>query len=175
MELHRFTLAARDLSPRHDALGHLLAILGLRVSEACALTIPDVRHQVAGHQAARILGKGGTITMAPLPIPVLRAVERAIDGRTDGPLLLTLDGRPLGRHAATGLVATICRHAALPVVSPHVLRRSVITALLDAGVPLRDVQHFARHARPDTTMIYDRGQSSLDRHAAHIASAFLAS
>jgi len=49
-----------------------------------------------------------------------------------------------------------------------------ITAALDAGVPLRDVQDTASHADPRTTMRYDRARGSLDRHATHIIAAYLA-
>jgi len=59
-------------------------------------------------------------------------------------------------------------------ISPHSLRHSFITAELDAGVPLRDVQEAASHADPPTTMPYDRGRQSLDRHATYVVAAFLA-
>ena len=57
---------------------------------------------------------------------------------------------------------------------PHTLRHAFITAALDAGVPLRDVQEAASHADPRTTMRYDRARVSLDRHATYIVSAFIA-
>ena len=59
-------------------------------------------------------------------------------------------------------------------VTPHSLRHSFITAALDAGVPLRDVQEAASHADPRTTMRYDRTRGSLDRHATFIVATFLA-
>ena len=59
-------------------------------------------------------------------------------------------------------------------ISPHSLRHSFITAALDAGVPLRDVQEAASHADPRTTMRYDRGRGSLDRHATYIVATYLA-
>ena len=49
-----------------------------------------------------------------------------------------------------------------------------ITAALDAGVPVRDVQEAASHADPRTTMRYDRARGSLDRHATYIVAAYLA-
>jgi integrase len=58
-------------------------------------------------------------------------------------------------------------------ISPHSLRHSFITAALDAGVPL-DVQEAASHADPRTTMRYDRGRGSLDRHATYIVATFVA-
>jgi hypothetical protein len=59
-------------------------------------------------------------------------------------------------------------------VTPHTLGHAFITAALDAGVPLRDVQEAASHADPRTTMRYDRGRGSLDRHATYIVAAYLA-
>jgi integrase/recombinase XerD len=52
-------------------------------------------------------------------------------------------------------------------IGPHTLRHAFITAALDAGVPLRDVQEAASHADPRTTMRYDRARASLDRHATY--------
>ncbi|MGZ4532540.1 MAG: hypothetical protein ACXVXP_09340, partial [Mycobacteriaceae bacterium] len=56
----------------------------------------------------------------------------------------------------------------------HSLRHSYITAVLDAGVPLRDVQIAARRADPHTTTRYDRARGNLDRHANYIVAAFIA-
>ena len=67
------------------------------------------------------------------------------------------------------------RHAGIAKdVSPHTLRHAFITAALDAGVPLRDVQEAASHADPRTTMRHDRARASLDRHATYIVAAFIA-
>jgi integrase len=59
-------------------------------------------------------------------------------------------------------------------VGPHTLRHAFITAALDAGVPLRDVQEAASHADPRTTTRYDRARASLDRHATYIVVAYIA-
>jgi integrase/recombinase XerD len=56
----------------------------------------------------------------------------------------------------------------------HTLRHAFITAALDAGVPLRDVQEAASHADPRTTIRYDRARGSLDRHATYIVAAYVA-
>jgi len=67
------------------------------------------------------------------------------------------------------------RHARIgKTVTPHTLRHAFITAALDAGVPLRDVQEAASHADPRTTMRYDRACGSLDRHATYIVAAYIA-
>ena len=59
-------------------------------------------------------------------------------------------------------------------IGPRTLRHAFITAALDAGVPLRDVQEAASHADPRTTMRYDRARVSLDRHATYIVATFIA-
>lgn len=59
-------------------------------------------------------------------------------------------------------------------ISPHSLRHSFITAALDAGVSVRDVQDAASHSDPRTTMRYDRARHSLDRHATYVVAAFIA-
>jgi site-specific recombinase XerD len=72
-------------------------------------------------------------------------------------------------------VKRLAKHAVLDKnISPHSLRHSFITAALDAGVALRDVQEAASHADPRTTMRYDRARQSLDRHATYIVSTFVA-
>jgi integrase len=78
----------------------------------------------------------------------------------------------LDRHSAGRIVRKTARRAAIgKAVTPHTLRHAFITAALDAGVPLRDVQEAASSADPRTTMRYDRARGSLDRHAAYIAAA----
>ncbi len=88
----------------------------------------------------------------------------------------------LHRHPGSG-VATPAVPAPLTVAlgrgitkrtGPHSLRHSFITAALDAGVPLLDVQEAASHADPRTTMRYDRARQSLDRHATYIVATFVA-
>jgi site-specific recombinase XerD len=63
----------------------------------------------------------------------------------------------------------------MPRMHPHMLRHTYVTTMLDAGVPLRDVQIAARHADPRTTMRYDRARKNLDRHPNYILAAFMAS
>jgi len=68
-------------------------------------------------------------------------------------MFLAADGRRLARHGAGRIVRkTACRAGIGKTVTPHTLRHAFITAALDAGVPLRDVQEAASHADPRTTM-----------------------
>ena len=101
-----------------------------------------------------------TIALAPR---TARAIDLAIGERTEGPVFLARDGRQLGRHAAGRVVRRTARRAGLAkLATPHTLRHAFITAALDAGVPLHDVQEAASHADTRTTMRYDRARSSLD-------------
>jgi site-specific recombinase XerD len=110
-----------------------------------------------------------------MPPRVARAVDLAAGGRLEGPVLLSRSGRRLDRHAATPIVRRLAKRAGITKhISPHSLRHSFITAALDAGVPLRDVQIAARHADPRTTTRYDPARNNLDRHASYIVTAFVA-
>jgi integrase/recombinase XerD len=102
-------------------------------------------------------------------------VDLAIAERTGGPVFLAADGRRLDRHGAGRIVRKVARRAGIAkAVTPHTLRHAFITAALDAGVPLRDVQEAASHADPRTTMRYDRARGSLDRHTTYIVAAYIA-
>jgi integrase/recombinase XerD len=173
-ELRDFLDAARDAGPRDHALALLLAVNGLRISEVLALDTSDL-DVVRGHSTVTIAGKGGRRDLVPLPPVVCDAVRGLLDGRTGGPLLFADDGSPLDRFDATRIVRRLAKRAGINKrISPHSLRHSAITAALDAGVPLRDVQDFARHADPRTTRRYDQGRHSLDRHASYAVAAFVA-
>ena len=155
------------------ALACLLGLLGLRVSEACGI---DIEHLAIerGHRIT-VLGKGSKLAIIPLPPRVARAVDLAAGERSSGPLLLAQSGLRLNRHAATRIVRRLAKKAGITkAISPHSLRHSFITAALDAGVPLRDVQIAARHSDPSTTTRYDRARHNLDRHASYIVTAFIA-
>jgi integrase len=115
------------------------------------------------------------VVTVPLAPRTARAIDLAIGERTEGPVFVARDDRRLDRHAAGRIVRKTARRAGIgkPVTS-HTLRHAFITAAMDAGVPLRDVQEAASHADPRTTMRYDRGRGSLDRHATYIVAAYLA-
>ena len=104
-----------------------------------------------------------------------RAIDLAIGERLDGPILTDAAGQRLDRHPAGRIVRRVTRRAGIAKrVGPRTLRHAFITAALDAGVPLRDVQEAASHADPRTTMRYDRDRQSLDRHATYIVATFIA-
>jgi integrase/recombinase XerD len=164
-ELRRLFEAAVAHSPTALALVSLLALNGLRVSEACRATRADLTAD-RGHQLLTITRKGGkkaTIPLAPRTAAAVLAVAN-----TDGPLL------GMDRYAAWRLIARLVDDAGITkTISPHSLRHTFVTLALDAGVALRDVQDAAGHADPRTTRRYDRGRQSLDRHATYDVTRFL--
>jgi len=156
------------------ALISLLAVNGLRASGATGASIEALGSE-RGHRTRTITGKGGKVVTIPLAPRTARAIDLAVGERSDGPLFLAFDGRRLDRHGAARIVRGAARRAGIAKpVGPHTLRHAFITAALDAGVPLRDVEEAASHADPRTTIRYDRARGSLDRHATYIVAAFVA-
>jgi integrase/recombinase XerD len=168
-------LVAAGLGNAQDhALLSLLALNGLRVSEATGANVEALGLE-RGHRTLTVLRKGAKTVIVPLAPRTARAIDLAVGERSEGPLFLGADGRRLDRHAAARVVQRVARRAGIAKrVGPHTLRHAFITAALDAGVPLRDVQEAASHADPRTTMRYDRARVSLDRHATYIVATFIA-
>jgi site-specific recombinase XerD len=161
-------------TPLGHALISLLALNGLRVSEATAADIEALGTE-RGHRTLAIVRKGGKKAAIPLAPRTARAIDPAIGERCEGPIFITPAGQRLDRHGAGRIVRRVARRAGLAKkIGPHTLPHAFITAVLDAGVPLGDVQEAASHADPRTTMRYDRARVSLDRHATYIVAAYIA-
>jgi integrase/recombinase XerD len=144
------------------------------VSEATGADIEQLGLE-RGHRTLVITRKGGKVVTIPLAPRTARAIDLAVGERTEGPIFLAGDGRRLDRHGAVRIVGRVTRRAGIAKpISPHAPRHAFITAALDAGVPLRDVQEAASRANPRTTMRYNRARTSLDRHATYIVAAFIA-
>ena len=93
-----------------------------------------------------------------------------------GPLLATTSGgrmRPSQLWELVGWLAAAAEIGEWDRLSAHSLRHAGITMALDAGVPLRDVQDYARHRDARTTRRYDHSRDSLDRSAAYAVAAYL--
>ena len=173
-ELGALLVAAGLGGAAEHALICLLALNGLRVSEATGARVEALGTE-RGHRTLTITRKGGKIVTIPLAPRTARVIDLAIGERCDGPIFLAADGRRLDRHGAARIVRRVAGRAGISKpVGPHTLRHAFITAALDAGVPLRDVQEAASHADPRTTIRYDRARGSLDRHATYIVAAYLA-
>lgn len=102
------------------ALVVMLGLLGLRIFEACGSNIEDLGEE-HGHRVLKVRGKGGKVVLTPLPPAVQRAIERAVAGRNEGPVLLNRRGARMDRHAATRRLKHLAESAAinLPRMHPH--------------------------------------------------------
>lgn len=177
-ELRRFLAAAAEGRPKwraaENALCRLLACNGLRISEALGTDVEDLSTE-GHHRTLLITRKGGKIRRPPIAPFVSVAIDHYLDGRTTGPIFLAAGGQRMDRHAATRIVKRVVKRAGIDKnISPHCLRHSAITSLLNAGVPIRDVQAFADHVDPRTTSLYDHGRRSYDSHPTYVLSSFIA-
>lgn len=167
--------AAQAAGQTEHALVALLGMMGLRVGEACSLDIEHVTVE-AGYTVLHFIGKGGKAAHVPVPVPVMRALEDVIGGRTAGPILCNRNGARMDRAAAARMLRRLCKQADLPEgITPHSLRRTFATTGLLNKVPIYEVQIAMRHVSPNTTALYDMARNSLDRNATHQVAGFLAS
>ncbi|MEX0836291.1 MAG: tyrosine-type recombinase/integrase [Nitriliruptor sp.] len=173
-ELADWLNAAETVGGSVHAMACLLLLNGLRVSEVCGIDIDDLAEE-RWHHTVIIHGKGDKDATVPLAPRTRAAIEQATGDRDEGPLLLNQWGNRMSRNNAAAAVATLAAHAGITKrMTPHTLRHAAITAALNAGAHLRDVQDFARHADPKTTMRYDRNRHSLDRHATYAIAQYIA-
>jgi len=149
------TLAWRD-----RALLELGYGAGLRVSELCGLATTDL---LLADNLVRVFGKGGKERLVPMGRTVIGAVSVYLHqlrpeldhGASGGRLLLNARGRPLSRVGAWGIVKLAAARAGIRKrVTPHTLRHSFATHLLEGGADLRAVQEMLGHADLSTTQIY---------------------
>jgi len=124
----------RPAAQRHrPRAGRAARNAGATRTETCNAQITDL-HYVGGDEALHVLGKGAKPAEISLPIPVLRAVRAATDGRTTGPVLQSAKGQAFTRGAASRLLARVVGQAGIShPVSPHTLRRTFCTAGLSAA------------------------------------------
>ena len=147
------------------ALLELLYAAGLRISEALNLDLEDLSLDGA---FVRVIGKGDRERLVPVGEVALDAIRAWLAGPRaalvaqhhvapvrGGPLLLGRSGRRLARQQAWAVVKRAAAAAGLPGrVSPHTLRHSFATHLLEGGADLRIVQELLGHASISTTQLY---------------------
>lgn len=146
---------------RERALVTLLAGCGLRVSEAVAVNVPDLREQQA-HRVIAVMGKGQKPRSVPIPIKTYRVLTDYIGDRTDGPLFLARNGARWNRGDIWRTVERIGKAAGVPGLHPHIFRHTCATLMLESGAPLDRVQKVLGHASPVTTMAYAEARDRLD-------------
>lgn len=144
---------------RDMALLELLYGSGLRISEALGLNVGDLRPE-SGH--VRVMGKGSKERVVPLSDTCIAALARYLAVRADIPpvhgeraVFLGRRGKRLDRRQAARILEERAQEAGIPQhVSPHDLRHSFATHLLEGGADLRAVQELLGHSRISTTQRY---------------------
>ncbi|MEP7326633.1 MAG: site-specific tyrosine recombinase XerD [Gemmatimonadota bacterium] len=148
------------LAWRDRALLELGYGAGMRVSELCGLVRTDL---ILEEGLVRVFGKGGKERMVPVGRAVIGAISVYLHtlrpeldrGKTENRLLLNARGGPLSRVGAWGIVKRCAKAAGIKKrVTPHTLRHSFATHLLEGGADLRAVQEMLGHADLSTTQIY---------------------
>jgi integrase/recombinase XerD len=138
--------------PRDRALLELLYSSGLRVSEALALDVTDLSFAGA---YVRVVGKGDKERLVPVGDVALEALGRHLGARDRGPVFLSRRGKRLDRMTAWRVIRRAATAAGLDGrVTPHTLRHSFATHLLEGGADLRIVQELLGHASITTTQLY---------------------
>lgn len=152
--------ADNPLGLRDRALLELLYGTGARISEAVGLTVDDLDTESA---LVRLHGKGDKTRLVPLGSYAIAAVDSylirvrpglAVKGIGAPQLFLGARGRPLSRQSAWLILRAVGERAGLPPLSPHTLRHSFATHLLDGGADVRVVQELLGHACVTTTQVY---------------------
>ena len=152
--------AERPLYWRDRAVLELLYAAGLRVSELVELTLAGFDMDEG---FVTVVGKGRKERLVPVWAPALRAADRYLRdvrpvldrGYGAGKVFLNARGRPTTRQAVFNLVKTAARRAGIAkTVSPHTLRHTFATHLLEGGADLAAVQELLGHADISTTQIY---------------------
>ncbi|OAN26471.1 site-specific tyrosine recombinase XerD [Mycolicibacterium iranicum] len=153
--------ADSPLTLRNRALLELLYSTGARISEAVGLDIDDVDTQA---RSVLLQGKGGKQRLIPIGRPAVTALgtylvrgrpDLARRGRGTPAIFLNARGGRLSRQSAWQVLQDAADRAGITAtVSPHVLRHSFATHLLDGGADVRVVQELLGHASVTTTQIY---------------------
>jgi site-specific recombinase XerD len=159
--------ASTPLELRDRALFEVAYASGLRAEELVGLDTGAVHFDA---EELRVEGKGGRTRIVPVGEPALRAVARYLErarpvlatgGREEPALFLSKSGRRLSTSDVRRRLRVWARQAAVVGgVSPHALRHSFATHLLDGGADLRAIQELLGHASISTTQIYTRVESA---------------
>jgi integrase len=185
-ECRRLLDAPSDATPegeRDRALLAVLAFTGCRVGELCRLRIEDYKTS-SGHRLLEVRGKGGKERRVPLHPEAVERIERWLDtagirearGALFRPCRSARGGgatgfaaHPLTRRAVQLLVRRYVARLKLdPNVTVHSFRVTALTTARERGADLVDLQDFAGHADPLTTLAYIRNRDRLSRSPAYV-------
>ena len=153
--------AAERRGPRDLAIVGLMRFAGLRIGEVPRVNVDDWWGTERAGQI-EVRGKGGKHRKVPLSRdlrPLLHAwqAERRTWPGADSPaFFLSERGTRLATRTVNAMVARVAESSGVSRLHPHLLRHTFARCLIDAGVPLPEVQAYLGHARIDTTMLYTR-------------------
>ncbi len=142
------------LKYRDAAILELFYSSGLRISELLGL---DVKHVDFVDEIVKVVGKGRKERMVPVGGAAMRAIQkyRQEAAVTNGALFRSIRGTRITQQAVDQMLKKYLKMSGIPFgVSPHKLRHSFATHMLDAGADLRSVQELLGHASLSTTQIY---------------------
>jgi site-specific recombinase XerD len=147
---------------RDAAILELFYSCGLRLSELARLPLSELH---LAESEIRVKGKGSKTRLVPLGRRAIEALRHWLEIRKQittraNTVFLSRRGRPLCRESVWRIVKKRARQAGLANVSPHSLRHSFATHLLDHGADLRSVQEMLGHSSITTTQIYTHVSTS---------------
>jgi integrase/recombinase XerC len=153
-----------DFGKRDRAILELLYATGIRVAELVGINLRDIDFS---NKLLRVFGKRRKERIVPFGDPAVKALQdylavrekflmnAPVTKRDAQPLILNYQGTRMTTRSVGRLVEKyILRCAGIRNISPHALRHSFATHLLDSGADLRDIQELLGHARLSTTQIY---------------------
>jgi integrase/recombinase XerD len=151
------------LGRRDRALLEFMYASGTRVAEVVGLDVIDIDLE---DRTALVTGKGSKQRLVPIGAHAVSAIQsylpdrrKTLAGRPDpGAVFLNVRGGRLSRQGVWGIVRKAAKRAGLPAdsVSPHVLRHSAATHMVQGGADLRSVQEMLGHASISTTQVYTK-------------------
>jgi site-specific recombinase XerD len=139
---------------RDAAILELFYSSGLRLNELASLNVADLDIYT---ESVRVLGKGRKERVCPVGAPALESVShyRSAANIQTGPLFINKSRHRISPRSIWLILKRYLRHTSIPIaLSPHKLRHSFATHLLDSGADLRSVQALLGHASLSTTQIY---------------------
>jgi len=150
------------ISIRNSALIEVLYATGARVSEIVDLDISNVS-EIANTTTLKLSGKGGKERVVPIGIYARNSLDQyltlsrpvLVRKKLSSSLFLNSRGDSLSRQSAWEIIATLAERANIQTrVTPHAIRHSFATHLLDGGADIRVVQELLGHSSVTTTQIY---------------------
>ncbi|CAN2237084.1 XerD Site-specific recombinase XerD [actinobacterium SCGC AAA044-D11] len=151
-----------SIALRNNALLEILYATGARISEIVNLEMPDVA-QISDNFTIKLLGKGGGERVVPIGNFARSTLERYLTSsrpdllktRRNNHVFLNTRGGTLSRQSAWEIITVCAERAKIKShVTPHAIRHSFATHLLDGGADIRVVQELLGHASVTTTQIY---------------------